>query len=361
MKKHSLLSLGLSLCILVASCSKDETNDSVDGIDQESKEIRETPIAIAQVTSGVTVQSGSVKDGMPPAPTGQLDISMDTDDQLGYLDAGFNIRVSSTGAPTGAYIVFKDKDGNAQDSYFDVDLSGTGDKKSTQRRKKFGANTSIFNKDGAEEQEIRVVFENTIPTGTFCYDLCLYDAAGNISQIVTRCVVIDKWGGNDSVVGEWKFEATYENGELIDESSNEDEFPCVNGGSVLAEYANIVTDNWILAFEADGDYYEEYEYQAYNIDYEATTNECTAIYETEIYGYHDRYLGKWAYNTVDGLSVVDFAYTDLLDPTENETYETGDLYFEGVAVAFEGDKMILTESYNEEGITYEYKVVFVKN
>lgn len=352
------------------SCSDDDANnkeepneETVDQIDpipdpvpDPGEESVAPDIPITTLDAGIQIEGASKITGTPPEPSGTLDFNIQSTDQAGYLDTGFTVNFTSTDAVAGAYILFKDENGVKSDSYFNVPL--VSGKSNTSKKTKSRTSTTISSKK-VGEQEIEVLFNSNVPTGTFCYEICLYDNANNISQIVSRCVTISSWGGNSSLVGDWKFDRSFENGELTaDEDTTE--VTCNNG--TVENFIDILyeTNDWILSLEANGDYSEEYDERYQLLDLNPTLNACSPIYG-EFEESNDRYLGKWSYNETSGLSIVDFAYENILDPSENETYERGEIYFDGIAAEIVNGELVLTETFQEDGETIVAQAIFVAN
>ncbi|WAC01450.1 hypothetical protein N7U66_15695 [Lacinutrix neustonica] len=146
---------------------------------------------------------------------------------------------------------------------------------------------------------------------------------------------MEAWGGNAAVVGEWIGTDNY--------SGSSTEVTCTNGDVIPAEYSIYTKESWVFVLKANGTYYEVYDSEYNALDYEASAANCEATYGETMFE-NDKYDGNWAFNEEDGtLTVIDFKYTDLLDPANNEVYESGDVYFSGVAVDVSANQLILTE------------------
>ncbi|MEM1136683.1 MAG: hypothetical protein AAGI07_12675 [Bacteroidota bacterium] len=353
----ALLTIGLYL----SSCS-DEDNDEVNPLSEgevlanTQNQTEERAIPVAQLASGIAIENGTKKNGTAPVPTGSLDFQINTENQEAFLNSGFTINFSSTDNVAGAYIQFKDAEGNNIDGYFDVPLTSifanariTKNKKSKIQRKRTTEDEGI---------EIDVDFSTAIEAGTFCYDICVYDDNGNISQIEEVCVEVEAWGGNATIVGEWIFDRY----DPIDE--DEETFTqtiyCENGDSIenVAYYIQEESE-WTFVLNADGSYYERYDEVEKSIDFDESVENCTAIYET--IEEDEKYSGYWAFNEAAGtLTVIDFKYENLSFPEENEEYDEGDLYFEGVKAEVIAGELVLTETFTEDGETITEKVIFKK-
>ena len=332
-----------------------EDNDDTTGDDDNSDDDTTddtTSVALEQISSEIAVVDGTAIQGLPPQPSGNLDFQIATEDQSAYLGSGFLITLSSDDTPTGAYILFKDANGNAAESYFDVNFAAGKSAKRLGLRGKHG--TTKQTAKVVDNQIIEVTFTQNMPTGNFCYDICLYDNANNISQIVTRCVTVDEWGGDTNITGNWLFDRELENGVVLSNDAGETTVACNTGGSITVLEEMIEKDDWFLSLQPGGDYYEEYDFLSYDLDDDKTAADCEAAYVTTENAYRDRYIGKWSYNA-SGLTIVDFAYEDLNDSANNETFESGELYFYEVEAEIIDGELVLSEtvSFDDEDVTYQ--------
>ncbi len=356
----------LSSFMYLESCSKDEgtstpEQEQVDPAPNDPADpnpAEDNAITITTIDSGVSVMNATKVEGVPPAPSGSVDFQIDSDNHAGYLDTGFLLDVASDDQATGAYIVFKDADDNASSGYFNVSFGADSGKQTLTKR---GKSNTRAAKLFEVEEEIVVLFDNSITEGEFCYDICLYNASGDVSQIVTRCLEVSAWGGNEALAGEWLYDRDVVNGE-VEEDDDTTTVSCNNGSSIEVSYNNYEKNDWILTLVANGDYNEEYDDIYQIIDHDASAASCDAVYETEKTENHDKYYGKWTYTAANGLSIVDFSYEDFLDPSENETYETGEVYFDGIAAEVINGELVLSETIiDENGDSITYESIFIKN
>ena len=205
-----------------------------------------------------------------------------------------------------------------------------------------------------EEYEIDIDFGDSFPAGQFCGTLCIYDSNNNISQAVTVCVEVEAWGGNSSIVGAWVLEDA-------DDYDDTTEVSCSNGQSIEVSYDEIIVEEFIFVIESNGNFqldsYEEYK----PLDWDATSDNCTATYSNDIEKYDDRETGKWAYNEDNKtLTLISFKYEDFIEPQYNEDYPNGELIFEGDKVEIINGKLVITESYTENGTTYTDVYTFTR-
>ncbi len=339
MKKLNLFFTSIMfVSVFLFSCSSDDDSPAVD--DGANAEEREIPVA--ELTSGITIPGAKMETGTPPSPSGALNFVTSTAQKEAFLNNGFNISFTSTGAVAGAYIQFQDVNGNAVPGYFDIPSTafnnGDGNKTSGIKGKKKTLFTSKMNEEG--ELEINVDFEETVSPGKFCYAICIYDAEGNISQIEEVCVEVESWGGNTTIVGEWIFDRE----EPTDPENNDTTTIQCENGSTLTDipYNMEEKDEWIFVLNEDGSYYETYDEKGKNLDIQQSQTSCTAVYTNE-YMYNDKYSGNWAFNEEAGtLTVVDFKYENLLNTEQNEEYTDGSLYFEGAKVEVIDGELVIT-------------------
>ena len=373
MKQQSiLLSSALLLGVMFSSCSNDdEVGPTVDsspevtlGGDPEvanaQNQTEENAISVGELSANIVIDGATKRTGAPPAPAGTLDFQIAADEsQEAFQQTGFSIRFTSSSTIRGAYIQFQDVDGNAIDGYYDVPVSyirnrtaSLGKSAPVKKSPLIGARTS----EEEREQFIAVDFEKALAPGQFCYSICLYDDAQNISRVETSCVEVEAWGGNAALVGEWLFDR-YESsdGEEEDEMST---ITCDNGGTVEAKYDKIIRREHLFVLEEDGSYYEIHDSEYQPLNDSTTRADCVASYyesETE----KVKYSGFWAYNErAETLTVIDFSYEDLLDTDHNSEYEDGSVYFEGVSAEVVNGELVLTETDVEDGVTYTEKVFF---
>ncbi|GGX07286.1 hypothetical protein [Aquimarina muelleri] len=351
MKKLNLLFTTVFLVsTFLLSCSSDDNGNS--------GESENNQISIEQITNGVTIAGAKLETGTPPSPTGLLNFEISKTEQDGFLNNGFNISFASTGQIKGAYIQFKDVNGNNSNGYYDVPKEAFGNSdgvkiSSINGKKKVSLRTKI---NGEGDLQINVDFKESVPVGKFCYAICIYDANGNISQVEEVCVQVNSWGGNSAIVGEWIFDreepADIENGATTT-------IECENGNTLTDVAYNMEEkDEWVFVLNEDGTYYETYDEKGKRLDAQASSLNCTAVY-TETYEYKDKYSGNWSYdNEKKTITVVDFKYEDLINAAESEEYPDGSVYFEAAKIEIIAGELVITDSYNDGNITVTEKIIF---
>ena len=344
------------------SCSKDdssnpETETETESIADSQNATEETIIPVTTLNSGISIENASKETGTPPSPNSDLNFDLNTNLTEAFQSTGLKIKFSSTDAITGAYILFKDLEGNASGDYFDVPSSAFetsySNKKTTSRERVISSSKIAPTLESVEiveevKNEIEIDFNATIPAGQFCYDICLYDASNNVSQIQTVCVTVEAWGGNSAITGEWVL-----NRELSDDIDDLTSISCNNGNSITADYSEIINDDYSLTINENGTYSEIFDQEEKELDYNASQESCTAVYDAEYERDYEQYSGNWAYNEEDEtLTLIDFKYENFINPMYNEEFEDGSIYFEGVTAKIISGQLVLSGI--DGDLTYYY-------
>jgi hypothetical protein len=345
MKKLNLLGLGVVLlsATLLFSCGGDDDGGSGSPAPNPNPgENESNPIELSVIETGVSIDGADQVEGDPPAPNSNIDFGVPSNEQNGFQSTGFNIAFTSSEQVDGAYVTFMDSDYNKTRSYFNIPASSFGRKGLFDRK----VHSKLDNgKVMTEEYDINVNFSSDIPVGTFCYEICIYDANGNISQPEVVCVTVKNWGGNTTIAGDWVFDR-YEPAGF---ETDTDTIPCDAGGFVIVDYSQLDNENWNFTLNVDGTYYEEYDGQEKFLDETATRAQCQPVF-TDGDVYNDRYEGNWSFDqTKQELTVVDFKYINILDPTQNEDYPEGELYFEGIKAEVINNELVLSEEDPDTG------------
>ena len=355
--KTSTQKLGVMLMVFaliysLQSCSTSDDSTEEESIEETQEE--QASIPLADLESGISIPDAAYIAGAPPSPNSSILFKINTDGQSGYLNTGYTVPFTANDDIAGAYLRILEKDGETAGGYFDIPASSFEEKRPlrTKKENEFAQHKLLEEND----YEINVKFSNTIPVGTFCYEICIYDSDNNISQPSTVCVTVEEWGGPESGTGSWLFDR-YDPANLDEDRTT---INCNTGGSFEADYQLNEKEDWVLTLESNGNYNEVYDDVYRTIDYDASAADCEAVYgDTE--SYKEQYLGKWTYNASQKtISIVDFEYKNLLDSSENETYENGILYVENALVEVISGELVLTETYIEDGREVTLKGIFKK-
>ncbi|GAA4276020.1 hypothetical protein [Aquimarina mytili] len=346
MKKVNLLFASLFLATLFfTSCSSDDDAPTPNLGGETDNEI-----TVADLDTGILIDGKGTEvnpiQGTPPSPTGTLNFGVGENNRIGILNDGFNIKFSSTDAIEGAYVQFRDANGNASENYYNIPKAAF-DTDGGNR----SANVNSSNKKArisakmVEENtfEIDVDFSESLEPGEFCYAICVYDAQGNISVIEEVCVEINAWGGNDALVGEWifdRYEPSEDNESTTIICDNQQELP-----NVL--YRLLIKDNWTFMLNQDGTYVETFDREQRDLDFQTTRLNCEATYYSEATTTNDKYYGNWAFNSEKKtFTAVDYKYENLINSTV-ENFEEGDIYYEGVQIEVTSNELKITETYED--------------
>ena len=325
MKKRILIPL-LAAGLLFTACKKDKTDDepTVTNISLESTSgdatlnaAEDEPISLGTLKQGIEISSGSLEEGLPPAPSVDLGLEIPETDVQGFQETGFAIPFNTSEDIAGAYLRIKDTDGKYLDGYYDItELSNGGDsdfRVVSGRRKRKNLRTAY-----AEDNVIQVEFNEVIPAGTFCVEVCVYDYENNVGQIQTVCIEVEAWGGLENLAN------YYDAVSMVDIYDGETESETFTDGE------------WEIEMKSDGSYIEKFDNGS------------------------DIYYGKWAYNEEKKtLTTIDFKNVYSYDGVEEvEEYENGSLYFEDVTVTAIGNEMTWSLSEIDPYFTLESTVVF---
>ena len=374
-----LLTILITL-LLIASCSTDDgtetmteevTEESTEESEQESSEesMQETPSeetlsaeASNTIIDNVIILGGTKIVGLPPAPNNGIALSLPEVDSTGIVEEGFEIPLFSPDDITGVYLQFKAIDGAVSESYYDINLDDhfetpTPDAKSSKRDKGFGKKGKSFGEKSRnlmakmDEGSLDIDLGSDIGPGEFCYIICAYDDAGNISAPVEVCITINAFGGNAALIGEWsllRYEDTL-NG--VTEIETVGEEYCFETSCETEAYN-------IIIFNADGTYENKARYDQRDIN-----GEYGAEFDEYIY------RGKWSFPEAEGsdLVIVDYFISETdEDGAEEETYAVGDgeVYVTAAEeIELSSEELVFIFEYDDDGdgiIEETSRVIFEK-
>lgn len=336
-----MLFVALVMILSLVSCSSDDLiNQKGDpAIAAQQNATEANKISAATLEQGTLITGATKLTGNPPAPNGSVDFELNINETTGIQKNGVDIKFSSSSDIAGAYIRFKDVDGNATASYFNVPATTFGNRVSG--KKLLENNSRINNSFNANEKSINVDFTDVIPAGKFCYDICIYDNANNISAIQTVCVTVEAWGGNAGLVGDWIYMGS-------SEDSREENLNCTNGGTINALSSKIINRDISLSFNQDGTYKDYAKQEYFELDGDQTMNLCTLIYNSEAYKGEFKRTGNWAYDQRNNqLSIVMFVYQDILKPADSYEKEHGELITDALTIKeLTSDNLVIEENIN---------------
>ncbi|MGI9546731.1 MAG: hypothetical protein ACR2MM_05815 [Flavobacteriaceae bacterium] len=356
MKLLDYLLIAALLGIFFSCASDDVDNDTI--TTEEAEQLESVQLEADEVSSNVIISGANKLQGNPPSPNGAISLDVSNSTSTAFLGEGFDITLSSDGNPVGAYIQFRSNDGIAAQEYFDVNIAANSAGK--------GINATFLNrlqsKSGTflaknEDTTINVDFGLEIPPGQFCYEICVYDEQGNISEPQEVCVTVESWGGKDDMDGNWVMvrEERSEDGQNIvfetgQEACYSYTFECANGQVIEAdECYNRISGE--VRINGDGSYRAVFNGTERWLDEGASYENCLATYIEETF--EDISEGQWAFvNSNNRLTIVEYYFKGMVngDLDEEYTLETGDarLVLDGTIV-LDGNSFVITESRDEDG------------
>ncbi len=331
MKRHHVCFIAAAFLAAI-SCSEDDTTNNLVNVTPDPTE--EVALNSATVSESLLIRNGTKKSGNAPSPTGTMPFTLDETTQSGFQKSGFDINFNAPSDYAGAYIQLKNNDGTAVGEYWDISSS----KKSNATSSKFSKRT-IFRtttKNDDYDTQIDIDFKDAVQPGTFCYEICIYDADGNISEPVEVCVEVEAWGGNPNLIGTWTLskEEIIEDGKTVTIAIGEEQcdesttITCENGNDLVVDDAYCYTTTKAeVTFNADGTFSQSSDDIDKDIDRQASKDACEVIYEDlEEESYNSS--GNWAYDEEEKiLTLVTFKDSYSNDQgTFKETFENGEVF-----------------------------------
>ena len=323
------------LIFIFSSCKKS-------GSDEETLVKPEDPVALSKA---VSVWHGTRVTGNPPAPTNNPNspvLEPQSNNQTIKAIAGRYAIVQPqlvSGSVAGYYIQI-----NGASDYFKVDYSkprNTGGRQAVPGKKPSlnKSNFKIFGTDstgGNVDSAIVISIPPTIQAGELCITYCVYDAAGNISNLITTCITVTSFGGDATIsylAGVWHMTAERDDTSqvwypVIYSDTSYSSFTCVNNKlsydcpTSNCNFSNYIVDisNGLKAdftFNSNGGlkYEVSYSYKNLNLDSSTCSN---LIYTSD--GFSDQISGAWSYTTSTNKLVMVFDLNSS-GQTEPEAYE----------------------------------------
>ncbi|WP_394747765.1 hypothetical protein [Spongiimicrobium salis] len=356
--KQIMRSAALAAMIILASCSKDDTNAPNDPEGEEVTQLESTPLEANMVSDNVVIPGGTKNTGELPTPNNGISLDLSNAKGTAYLNEGFSIPLSSDGEVVGAYIQFKTNDGSAADSYYDIDVAANAPSNTFKKSfRSFGKKERNLAAK-TDDLTLDVDFGTQIPPGTFCYELCVYDAEGNISAPQEICVTVESWGGNNALVGEWNIVRQEENYEGMDRVVIPGEESCDSFSLFCQSQEELSVDDCetlesgILIFRADGTYSYTETSRETELNYGASEEACEAIYKDEVTEVYTS-TGFWAFvGNESRLTIVEYEYSENEngEVVYSDTYEPGEgeLLFDGM-INVNGNAFNISEEFDFDG------------
>lgn len=273
----------------------DETDeDAADPIDNDTPDEDTSSTASNTITDNIIITGSAKIMGVPPTPNGAISLDLSSVTKTGLPEEGFDIDFSSEVDVVGAYIQFKATDAAISDSYFDVDLLKNAEAPDTDSKSKRRMSAKM-----PSDNAINIDFTPQLQTGNFCYVICVYDQAGNISAPQEVCVTVNSWGGNPDLIGTWNLTRNEEifDGEIDTETVGIED--CDEPiGTDSTDTRCYLIEYWTLIFNNDSTF--EFTIKEFNRD---TADEPDFV-DFDI----ETIKGNWSYDPVTGELIIAIYY-----------------------------------------------------
>ncbi|MDG1729340.1 MAG: hypothetical protein P8K68_00960 [Algibacter sp.] len=342
--KHYVLSALLS--ILFVSCSSDsgETN----------KETNSSFLDPDEVSENVIIAGSNYINGKLPNPNEKISFELLEKDQFAIPLEGFDIPLETEEPIVGAYIQFEHNDGTPASGYFDINIKAN----------LLGKPSNIKNNINFNQQSsIDVDFNKNIPPAKFCYTICVYDEAQNISAPQRICIEVSPLGKNSVLANEWNFlkretfaisdgitePFTYEVGDVVINIGGSAD--CAEAGLRYEYSGEIVQGSGKLVLNSDGTYLYEDNSTTDVLDYIATKQQCNPVWLEKINRKFQN-SGVWSYIEEDNRLILISYRRFRIDGDEiafDQITEPGDGYLFWDATIVLNDNTILIK--NGDGVT----------
>lgn len=203
------------------------------------------------VTENTSIENAQKLQGTP-TPNSSIPFTIENSDYLmAIIENGFNLDLSVPENVEGAYIQFKNDDGEPADSYFSVSRSSISSKSKIDDKLSFNKINPWNQKNKTVKKQnsvfsIEINFSQNITAGIICLNVFLYES-NNVSEPIEVCVTVNNFGaGPTNIIGAWEFSGIgYENYEIFDWYIRE-------GDPSVDEVLAYVSENQI--YEIDGCY-----------------------------------------------------------------------------------------------------------
>lgn len=368
-----------SVLLCAVSCGEDDNqlesssggNNQGQTIAVNNNDSEDKDISLTVLEQGLSIEGAEKLKEPVPTPNGQTSFEIENT-QSAFLNAGFEFELQVPEDYAGSYIQIQSADGTqTSDSYFDVPAIRSFKQVNERSRKGFKLTTvsqtqtpPVSVDELSSTEEIRVDFNNQVPAGKFCYVICVYDTDGNVSLPQTVCVEVEAWGGNNDIVGSWKYvkvEETVNGGTTNTTNVNEEDcnadaatftLECESGEtlSYTDQYCD-TTISLVLNINADGSQSLSSEYDSDYFDYGASRTQCKEIFIKENYKYNSS--GNWAYDEEENkMTLVEFDYTETVDGVVEESNEDdeADFGFEVEVVSVTSNNLVV--QFSETYLSY---------
>ena len=310
------------------------------------------------ITDGLTIDGASKYLGTPPAPSTDINAPSLYDfgsSKVVHATQGGKVNIDlkpENGEIAGIYMKVP-----GADEYFDIPVKTSSYKKGNKQSrfsKIVAKNNFEFRSSDNEYFELELP-ENL--SGEFCFNYCVYDSAGLVSNVISQCVVIESIGGqlpfNHS---SWEFLHLFESEEGVTtktylgeaEIYHDTIIGCYN--DVTYEYdstyfeiieSTYTLDDLSITFNTDGTWSINERGTDKDVDDNWDCQDGPVQYTTE--KYDDSETGYWKYDDQTKVLVLIFG-------------EEGDQSVEEYLLSVDGDNLMI--SYGDD--EYIFAMVFGK-
>ena len=304
------------------------------------------------ISNNVEIKGASMLEGEPPTPNGGISLALVNASTAAYEDVGFTIPISSDGDIVGTYLRFVSEDGKVADNYYDINIEDNLAGKSAVQKNIFSKKLKDSQENThyskiEEDVELKVGLSPEIKAGeTFCYEICVYDAQGNISQPQQQCITVNAWANNNALIGKWNliYQSRFDDGNLENYNVKQDycyqgSINCNNGNVINVTSTCINLDYEFFDLKSNGDYTYEYKYIDKNLNIDLSESNCSEILDDDVLTI--KYSGKWSFDkNKQFLVLVNYQLTII----NNEDSDTVD---------YSNDPRVLNRESNVTGSSLE--------
>lgn len=301
----------------------------------------ETPVLSSKdpqaVSAAVKVWHGERLQGNAPAPRGsglELNASM----PITHAFAGRYAIIEPVimqGDVAGYYLQI-----NGSKEHFKIDYSKPrGGRVGTQNKKSRFVTQGGRVQNGNADSAIVIALPASLQVpDTLCVSFCAYDAQGNISNVISTCIVVNSLGADAAgsfLNGSWRQTAYWDSASTAHDTVIYNKWvaplyhpgyicdPNPNTGNNMLTYnfnnsTSVVSDStfyekWNFTFGSNGGMAYAYQEKWKSVDMTAST--CSQYVFNPIEDYADNFTGAWNYNSTTGKMVLVLEFDDAGIPS----------------------------------------------
>ncbi len=306
----------LCFALFICSCSKPAAGDA----DQPSSKNPQALSAASKIWHGERVA------GIAPSPRGSS-IQLDAGSPLTFAFAGRFATINpsvATGDVKGYYVQF-----NGASEYFKVDYSKPRSgrlRAGVKQSNPFSRNARTDSTGGNADSAIVIALPANLQVpDTFCVSYCAFDAQGNISNVVTTCIIVNNLGtdANGSWTnGSWRLTSYRDSSWGIFDTIIHNRWYATNPNYYCD--SNLVSrfDNGTPSVAADSAYYKHYTMRLGSngamqfeidgsfryVDFDNST--CSQIRYLPLEKDVVKSIGGWSFNSTTSKLTIVFDYSD---------------------------------------------------